>query len=69
MKTAIIKRVAKGKQRGQLTFVLKAENHETIAIGEAYKNKQDLVDTVTKHFPDFKIDDKSHEGNGYVIVD
>lgn len=52
---AVIKRVLKGKRKGEHRFVLKADNGEIIAVSETYKNKKDMVEMLQKYFYRFEI--------------
>jgi uncharacterized protein YegP (UPF0339 family) len=63
MKKALIKKVSKGKLKGQYRFVLKAENGETVAVSspESYTQKHSALETLEANFPDFKIIDKTNE--------
>lgn len=54
---AIIKKVSKGKEKGQFRFVLKGDNGKNLSPQDAYHNKQDLLDTLNKYFPNFQIID------------
>lgn len=36
---------------GEWRYRIKASNHEIIAEGESYKNRQDMVDVLALHFP------------------
>jgi uncharacterized protein YegP (UPF0339 family) len=73
MKKAIIKRVAKGKHKGEFIFILKAANGETVGHShpESYTEKHSASDTLKSCFPDFEIVDKSDEADdsGYKLVD
>lgn len=53
----LVKRITQGKQKGEFRFVLKADNHENLSPNETYKNKQGLMDTLEKYFPNFEIVD------------
>ena len=35
----------------QWRYRIRASNHEIIAEGESYKNRQDMVDVLALHFP------------------
>lgn len=61
MKTAIIKQVSKGKQKGQFRFVLKAENGQVVATSgsENYTQKHNLISTLESNFKEFTIIDKT----------
>jgi len=37
--------------QGEWRFRVRASNHEIIAEGESYKNRQDMVDVLELHFP------------------
>jgi uncharacterized protein YegP (UPF0339 family) len=52
---AIIKQVTHGKNKGQWRFILKGQNGETVAHGETYKNKGDMLQTLSRYFPNFPI--------------
>lgn len=75
MKKAIIKKVRKGKAKGQFIFVLKSTNGQVVAnsLPETYHNKQDAEDTITNNFPEFVIVDESEimdsREKGFVLVD
>jgi uncharacterized protein YegP (UPF0339 family) len=58
---AVIKKVNKGKSKGQFRFVLIAENGEPIAQSwtESYTTKQMIKKTLARLFPEFEIIDKS----------
>lgn len=55
--TAIVKKVSKGKLKGQFRFVLKAKNGEIIATSgtESYTQKHNCISVLKEHFPNFKI--------------
>ena len=55
---AILRTVTHGKYKGQHRFILKGDNGETIAHGETYHNKADMLDTLKKYFPLFIINTK-----------
>ncbi len=57
MKRAIIKKVSKGRNKGQFRFVLKASNGEIVAQShpETYERLQSCLDTLNNNFPDFDI--------------
>lgn len=59
MKKALIKRIAKGKKKGEFRFVLKAENGETVAVSgtETYTQKHSCIETLNSCFPLFHIID------------
>jgi uncharacterized protein YegP (UPF0339 family) len=61
MKRAIIKKVSKGRQKGEYRFLLIAENGEIIATSETYTAKHNVVDVIKAHFPEFTIVDKTKE--------
>lgn len=52
---AILKQVTHGKYKGQWRFILKGENGETVAHGETYHNKGDMLLTLSRYFPNFPI--------------
>ena len=37
--------------QGEWRFRVRSANHEIIAEGESYKNRQDMVDVLEFHFP------------------
>ena len=59
MATAIIKRVSRGKKKGEFRFVLKGDNGEIIGSSgsESYTQKHNCVDVLEKYFPKFDIVD------------
>lgn len=63
MKKALLKKVSKGKLKGQYRFVLKAANGETVAVSnpETYVAKHSAVETLQNNFQDFQIVDQTKE--------
>lgn len=61
MKTAEITTVKRGKLKGQFKFTLFAKNGEAVAQSypETYTAKHNCVQTLMKHFAEFKIIDKT----------
>ena len=57
MKKAIIKKVTKGKRKGEYRFILKAENGEIVATSgtESYTQKHSCIETIKSCFPNFEI--------------
>lgn len=56
MRTATIRKVKSGKNKGQFKYKLTADNGEPLNENEAYKNEKDCRKTLTKYFPGFKIE-------------
>ena len=56
---ALIKKVTKGRFKGQFRFVLKASNGEVIATSatEFYTQKHNVREVLEKYFPNFEIID------------
>lgn len=56
---ALIKKVSKGKQKGQFRFVLIGKNGQVIATSgtENYTQKHSCIETLEANFPQFKIVD------------
>jgi len=54
---AIIKKVVRGKNKGQFRFLLIAKNGEPVAQShpETYHNERDLLKTLRNYFPGFEI--------------
>lgn len=65
MKKALIKKVSKGKKKGEFRFVLLAKNGEPIAqsFPETYTQKHNCISTLENHFPDFEILDLTKMNN------
>lgn len=59
MRKAKIKRIAKGKKKGEFRFVLYAINGEVIANShpESYTQKHSCIATLKNNFPNFEIED------------
>lgn len=51
----IVKKVLRGKNKGQWRFILRADNYEVLAHSESYHNLEDVMNMVYEYFPDFKI--------------
>jgi uncharacterized protein YegP (UPF0339 family) len=64
MKTAVIQKVTRGRQKGQFKFVLFASNGEPIADShpETYTQKHSAMETLRANFSDFVIVDQTKEG-------
>lgn len=56
---AIIKKVTKGKKRGQFKFVLEADNGENLSAQETYTQKHNVIKVLEKYFPNFAIIDQT----------
>lgn len=39
-------------------FHIQADNNEVIAPSEGYKNKQDMLDTLAKYFPEWEVEEE-----------
>lgn len=65
MKKALIKRVSKGKRKGEFRFILVAANGEPIAqsFPESYTQKHNCISVLEKHFPEFTIEDLTKNRN------
>lgn len=63
--TAIIRK-GTGKKNKEFRFFLKGKNGESLANGEHYKNKKDLLKTLDRYFFYFKIDDQTVKAKVYV---
>lgn len=56
---AIIKKIKKGRNKGQFRFVLKADNGENLSQNEAYHNKGDILSVIAKYFGNFQVVDET----------
>lgn len=56
---AIIKKVTKGKKAGQFRFKLVADNGEDLSQNETYTQKHNVIEVLTKYFPNFVIVDET----------
>jgi uncharacterized protein YegP (UPF0339 family) len=56
---AIIKKVNKGKRVGQFKFKLVGDNGEDLSQNESYTQKHNVMEVLTKYFPNFVIVDET----------
>jgi uncharacterized protein YegP (UPF0339 family) len=56
---AIIKKVKKGKRKGEFKFLLIADNGENLSQNETYTQKHNVEEVLRKYFPNFEIVDES----------
>lgn len=63
MNRAVLKKVTKGKNKGQYRFILYSTNGEVIAQShpETYTQKHSAKDTIRNNFPNFALVDKTKE--------
>jgi hypothetical protein len=61
MGKAIIKRVKRGKNKGQFRFILKGDNGENLSQNETYTQKHNVWEVLNKYFPEFNVEDISGE--------
>ena len=61
MRTATIKQVKKGKQKGQFRFVLKGSNGKVVGTSgtENYTQKHSCIETLNEDFEQYKIIDST----------
>jgi uncharacterized protein YegP (UPF0339 family) len=53
----IIKRVSKGKRKGEFRFVLIGDNGENLSQQESYTQKHNVIEVIEKYFSNFPIVD------------
>ena len=50
---------------GTWYFHIQADNNEVITASEGYQNKQDMLDTLTKYFPEWEIVEEPFVAKSY----